>query len=353
MANYTKTVDFSAKDALASGNAAKRILGTEINTEFNNIATAVATKLDTSTFTANNLTSGILAVANGGTGSNSTTYCNLAANVSGTLPVTNGGTGLTTMVAPNSLLVSSSATAFTVLGSSPSSVLTTASVGTVQYTVGTTANRVLRTDGTNITFAQVNLTSDVTGALPVANGGTGSIDAASARTSLDVPQRNGTNASGTWNINITGNAATATSAANFSGTINVSTQATGTLPIANGGTGQTSAATAADALGVPGVNQQWTSVIGSRAINTDYQNTTGRPICVSVALTTVSAGANNPTFWVSTGTPATTGTVVSYFTNGTTGTINFTVGPIIIPDQAYYRVQAAGGTSVAYWAELS
>lgn len=36
---------------------------------------------------------GTLPIANGGTGSTSTTYCNLASNVSGTLPTANGGTG--------------------------------------------------------------------------------------------------------------------------------------------------------------------------------------------------------------------------------------------------------------------
>lgn len=46
MSNYTKSTDFAAKDALASGNAAKIVKGTEIDTEFNNIATAVSTKAD-------------------------------------------------------------------------------------------------------------------------------------------------------------------------------------------------------------------------------------------------------------------------------------------------------------------
>ncbi len=39
---------------------------------------------------------GTLPIANGGTGSTSTTYCALGTNVSGTLPVANGGTGQTT-----------------------------------------------------------------------------------------------------------------------------------------------------------------------------------------------------------------------------------------------------------------
>ena len=46
MSNYVKSTDFAAKDALASGNAGKIVKGTEIDTEFNNIAVAVATKAD-------------------------------------------------------------------------------------------------------------------------------------------------------------------------------------------------------------------------------------------------------------------------------------------------------------------
>ena len=53
MANYTKTTNFAVKDNLASGNPAKIIKGTEIDAEYNNIATAVATKANTAdpTFT--------------------------------------------------------------------------------------------------------------------------------------------------------------------------------------------------------------------------------------------------------------------------------------------------------------
>ena len=46
MSNYTKATDFASKDALQSGNPAKIIKGTEIDTEYNNIATAVSTKAD-------------------------------------------------------------------------------------------------------------------------------------------------------------------------------------------------------------------------------------------------------------------------------------------------------------------
>ena len=46
MSNYTKSTNFATKDALPSGDPLKIVKGTEIDTEFNNIATAVATKLD-------------------------------------------------------------------------------------------------------------------------------------------------------------------------------------------------------------------------------------------------------------------------------------------------------------------
>ncbi len=55
MTDYTKTVNFAAKDALSSGDANKIAKGAEIDVEYNNIATAVATKADTAspTFTGN------------------------------------------------------------------------------------------------------------------------------------------------------------------------------------------------------------------------------------------------------------------------------------------------------------
>jgi hypothetical protein len=62
MSNYTKTTNFAAKDSLASGHANKVIRGTEFNTEFDAIVTAVATKADlasptfTGTVTIPNLT---------------------------------------------------------------------------------------------------------------------------------------------------------------------------------------------------------------------------------------------------------------------------------------------------------
>ena len=87
MSNYVKSTNFATKDSLSSGDPLKIVKGTEINTEYDNIATAVATKADlasptftgtvvipTATITTANISGGTitgitdLAVADGGTG---------------------------------------------------------------------------------------------------------------------------------------------------------------------------------------------------------------------------------------------------------------------------------------------
>jgi hypothetical protein len=69
MSNYTKSTNFATKDALVSGNALKIVKGTEIDTEYNNIAIAIATKAD-GTFTNFSFveTANVLYIYNSGTG---------------------------------------------------------------------------------------------------------------------------------------------------------------------------------------------------------------------------------------------------------------------------------------------
>ena len=50
MTDYVKSTNFASKDSLSSGNPSKIVKGTEIDTEFTNISTAIATKAD-GTFT--------------------------------------------------------------------------------------------------------------------------------------------------------------------------------------------------------------------------------------------------------------------------------------------------------------
>jgi hypothetical protein len=125
MSNYTKTTNFATKDNLSPGNPLKIVKGAEIDTEYNNIATAVATKTDNAS-----------AAITGGTIVGITD-----------LAVADGGTGASTAAgALNNLLPSQTSA----------------------------ANKYLQSDGTNASWDAVSLsTSDITGTLPVANGGTG------------------------------------------------------------------------------------------------------------------------------------------------------------------------------------
>ena len=46
MADYVKATDFESKDGLTTGNPLKVVKGTEIDDEFDAIATSIATKAD-------------------------------------------------------------------------------------------------------------------------------------------------------------------------------------------------------------------------------------------------------------------------------------------------------------------
>jgi hypothetical protein len=70
-----------------------------------------------------------LPIANGGTGSTSTTYCSLSTNVTGTLPVANGGTGVTSSTGSGNVVLSTSPTLVTpILGTPQSGTLSACTV---------------------------------------------------------------------------------------------------------------------------------------------------------------------------------------------------------------------------------
>jgi len=172
MSNYTKTTNFATKDNLSPGNPLKIVKGTEIDTEYNNIATAVATKTDNAS-----------AAITGGTITGITD-----------LAVADGGTGAST-----------AADARTNLG------------------LGTIATQAA--SNVAITGGSVTGITDIT----VADGGTGASTAANARTNLglvigtDVLAPTGSAANltsfPTFNQNTTGNAATVTTNANLTGAV--------------------------------------------------------------------------------------------------------------------------------------
>jgi len=145
-------------------------------------------------------------------------------------------------------------------------------VTSVNVSGGTTG---LTTSGGPITTSG---TITLAGTLDVDNGGTGATTAANARTNLSVPSTTGSGASGTWAIDITGNAA----------------NVTGTVAIANGGTGQTTAAAAITALTGTQTSGYYLRSDGTNAalgaiqaadVPTLNQNTTGQAGSVANALT--------------------------------------------------------------------
>lgn len=176
---------------------------------------------------------------------------NLANGVTGSLAATNGGTGQTSYVIGD-LLYADSTTSLTKL----SDVVT----GNALISGGV---------GVAPSYGKIGLTTHVDGTLPIANGGTGetsrqaAIDAlAGAVTAGQYLRGNGTDVVmsaiqaadvPTLNQNTTGSAATlttartiqtdlaSTSSASFNGSANITPGVTGTLGVANGGTGQTTA----------------------------------------------------------------------------------------------------------------
>jgi hypothetical protein len=116
-ADYTKATNFASKDSLSSGNSLKIVKGTEIDTEFNSIATAIATKADLSgpTFTGTpTLPTGTIATTQS-SGNNTTAIATTAfvqAAIALLYPVGSIYTNATSSTNPGTLLGFGTWTAF-------------------------------------------------------------------------------------------------------------------------------------------------------------------------------------------------------------------------------------------------
>jgi hypothetical protein len=270
---------------------------------------------------------GTVAVGNGGTGQTSYTDGQLLIGNTAT-----GGLAKATITAGSGITVTNGNGTITI-----ATVATGGTVTSVGVSGGTTG---LTTSGGPVTGSG---TITIGGTLAVSNGGTGSTTAADARTALDVPSTTGGGASGTWGINVSGNAGTVTNGvvttgsyanpawitslagSKISGDISGNAaNVTGTVAVANGGTGGTTQATAQTGLDVP-------SRSGSGASGTWSINVTGNAGTVTNGVVTTGSYAN-PSWITSLAGSKISGTVA--VANGGTGQSSYLNGEILIGNTA-------------------
>jgi len=175
----------------------------------------------------------------------------------------------------------------------------------------------LYVDGTNvIQMSDYDVTRTIgtlslTNALAVTQGGTGATSATNARTNLglvigtDIPSPTGTGASGTWNISILGNAATATTATTATSATNIASGAAGSLPYQSG-----ASATTFLAIGV--ANQVLTSTGSAPQWSTDLTIgglTASGAVTFSATTQNISLGASQTSGTFVLGGTAATGAI--------------------------------------------
>jgi len=256
-----------------------------------------------------------------------------ASNVTGTVAIANGGTGQTTQQAALTALSGTQASGQYLRSNGTNTLLSAIQAADVptlnQNTTGTAANITATSNSTLTTLSSLSLpgsqvsgnisgnAANVTGTVAIANGGTGQTTQAAALTALT-----GTQTSGYYvRSNGTNSVLAAIQAADVptlnQNTTGTASNVTGTVAIANGGTGQTTASAGFNALSPitstgdliigNGTNSATRLSIGTNGYVLTSNGTTASWVAASSGSGTVtSVAATVPSFLSVTGSPITT-----------------------------------------------
>ena len=227
MANYVKATNFAAKDSLGTSDPAKIIKGTEIDNEYNAIASAVSSKADANSPT---LTGTPLA------------------------PTAAAGTN-TTQIATTAFVTAATGNATNIAGGAANRIVYQTATDTTGFAVApSTAGTYLGWNGS--AFAWSTVSASTSAALTMNNSGSGdasgtTFNGSIARTisynTIGAPSTSGTGATGTWGINITGSSGStsfATNAGGLTGSPSITVggiTTTGTIVVGSSGSGAYSA----------------------------------------------------------------------------------------------------------------
>lgn len=360
MANYTKATNFASKDSLLTGNPSKLIRGTEIDTEFNAISTAITTKADTisPTFTGTPL------APTAGAGNNSTQIATTAF-VTTNFPTTNiAFTGDNTHAGmetfrDNKFEVTDNSDTTKKLNLELSGITTgTTRTLTVPDKSGTIS---LTSDLAAVSSLSTQNNSIVTGNYSVSGSTTATITATHAFSVGQEVFITFTNTSGSaitagrfTIVTVTGTTAftvTLGSSVTSGGTVRV--ERYGLMAFANStemtaGTSQLKAVSPKLYFdSTIGVGQTWQDVTGSRVNGTSYQNTTGRPIMMFVSM---DGGSSTSTMSIQVSTDNSTWLTIGRLKSQNQDDLNGDGSSWIIPNNLYYRTTGSG--YIILWTEL-